>query len=67
MIRNQEGEPVETNVHRYHQDTIEIVLSGPEVVRAFEEWLDSRGIYLFCMPQDAWTSEIPAYAIGLHR
>lgn len=63
MIRDRDGEPVETNAPRRDHDCIEVVLAFPGLIRAFEEWLDQRGAYLFPIPLEGG-DHLPVYGIG---
>lgn len=44
-------------------DCIEVVFAFPALIAAFEQWLASRGLYLFPIPVDP--DNLPAYGVGV--
>lgn len=62
-VQNHRGERVATNALRRENDCIEVVLAFPELIRAFEEWLSSRNLYLFPIPVEG--DNLPAYGVGV--
>lgn len=63
MIRDHNGVPVETNAPRRDSGCIEVVLAFPSLIRAFEQWLTDRDMYLFPIPVEG--DHLPAYGVGV--
>ena len=63
MIRDGNGAPTETNAPSRDTDCIEVVLAYPHLIRSFEEWLSTRGLYLVPIP--VGTDDLPTYGVGL--
>lgn len=63
MIRDRNGLPTETNAPRRDTDCIEVVFAFSTLIRAFEEWLTQRDMYLFPIPVDG--DDLPTYGIGV--
>ena len=64
MILDRHGELTTTNAREREHDCIEVVLAFPTLIEAFEEWLTTRGLYLFQILRLDPEENLPAYGIG---